>query len=115
MVLTVVPEQNIQITWTPGKLEKRRKAEILDGYGVQLRNKAAQSSDNQKWEFTNDGYIVSKAYKEFALTSVATIIPGDDETFVADGTRMNDDDPFVSFVAICPKRPADSPLIHRQR
>ena len=46
---------------------------------------------------------------------MATIIPGEDETFVADGTRMNPDEPFISFVAVCPKCPANSPFIHRQR
>jgi hypothetical protein len=87
----------------------------LDGYGVQLKNKTTDPSNNQIWLFTTDGYIVSKAYPDFALTSVATIIPGDDETFVANGIRMNEDDPLISFVAICPKCPANSPFIHRQR
>jgi len=40
---------------------------------------------------------------------------GEDGDFVADGTRMNEDDPFVSFVAVCEKCRADSPFIHRQR
>jgi hypothetical protein len=87
----------------------------LNGYGVQLRAKTTEPSNNQIWLFTTDGYIVSKGYPNFALTSVATIIPGEDETFIADGIRMNEDDPFVSFVAICPKCKANSPFIHRQR
>ena len=90
-------------------------AQSIDGYGVQLRSKTAELSHNQIWIFTTDGYIVSKAYQGFALTSVATIIPGEDENFVASGTRMNEDDPFVSFVAVCPKCSANSPFIHRQR
>jgi hypothetical protein len=87
----------------------------LDGYGVQLRNKTTDPSDNQIWLFTKDGYIVSKYNRAYALTSLATIIPGDDEQFISDGIRMNEDDPFISFVGICPKCEANSPFIHRQR
>ncbi len=87
----------------------------LDGYGVQLRGKTNEPSDNQIWLFTTDGYIVCKAYPDYALTSVATIIPGDGENFVAEGIRMNEDDPFISFAGICPKCTANSPFIHRQR
>jgi len=90
-------------------------AQNLDGYGVQLRNKTKDPSNNQIWLFTTDGYIVSEAYKDYALTSIATIIPGEDENFIANGIRMNEDDPFISFVAICPKCPANSPFIYRQR
>ena len=90
-------------------------AQNLGGQGVQLRSKTTQVSKNQIWIFTTEGYIVSAANPEFALTSVATIIPGDDENFVADGMRMNEDDPFLSFVAICPKCSPNSPFIHRQR
>jgi hypothetical protein len=118
LVLTVISTQNIRITWTPGKLlERDRSAQHLDGCGVQLREKIKEAADIQKWKFTTDGYIVSesKDYVNFALTSVATIIPGEDETFVANGIRINEDEPFVSFVAVCPKCPANSPLIHRQR
>ncbi len=118
MFLTVIPEQHIQIRWIPGKLlEKSRTTQDLSGYGVQLRDKTKEPSDNQKWIFTTDGYIVSasKDHQNFALTSMATIIPGEDETFVANGTRMNPDEPFISFVAVCPKCPANSPFIHRQR
>jgi hypothetical protein len=114
--LTAIPEQNIRITWKPGKLfGKHRMAENLDGYGVQLRSKTAEPSNNQIWLFTNDGYIICKAYPEFALTSMATIIPGDGDNFVAEGIRMNEDDPFISFAGICPKCAANSPFIHRQR
>jgi hypothetical protein len=87
----------------------------LEGLGVQLRNKTEHRSDNQIWTFTTTGYIVSEAYKTFALTSLATIIPEDSENFVADGIRMNEDDPFISFVAICPQCLPNSPFIHRQR
>lgn len=90
-------------------------SQSLDGYSVQLRNKISEKSDNQIWIFTTTGFIVSKPYRDFALTSVATIIPGDDEDFIAEGTRMNEDDPFVSFVAICPQCTSKSPFIHRQR
>ena len=116
MFLSVIPEQNIRITWKEGKLfRKTRTAENLDGYGVQLRNKTTVPADNQRWTFTNDGYIVSKAYENFALTSVATIIPEEDENFVAHGIRVNEGDPFISFAAVCPKCPSDSPFIYRQR
>lgn len=89
--------------------------ETLEGFGVQLQNKSSNRSNNQIWIFTTDGYIVSKARENYALTSLATIIPEDDETFVANGIRMNHEDPFISFVAICPKCESDSPFIYRQR
>ncbi len=112
----MLPEQNIRITWKPSKLLGRnRKAEDIGGYGVQLREKTKEPSNNQIWLFTADGYITSKAFENLALTSVATILLGEDGDFVADGTRMNEDDPFVSFVAVCDKCKADSPFIHRQR
>ncbi|CAF3985284.1 unnamed protein product [Adineta steineri] len=115
LVLTVIPEQDIQITWKPSKLSKQRNEQNLNGYGVQLRDKATELSHNQIWIFTTDGYIISKAYPDFALTSAANIIPGEDENFIANGIKMKEDNPFISFVALCPKCPANSPFIHRQR
>lgn len=116
MVLTVIFDQHVRLTRKWSKSAERRNAEeTLDGFGVQVRNKNSNRSDNQIWIFTTDGYIVSKARPDHALTSAATIIPGDDETFVATGIRVNEEDPFVSFAAICPKCESDSPFVYRQR
>ena len=116
MALTALPDQKVQLTWTPGKLlEKQRKAQTLDGWGVQLRPKTATLSDHQIWIFTTDGYIVCKAFLDFALTSLATIIPVESEKIVAQGIRMNEEDPSVSFLAICPQCTSKSPFVHRQR
>ncbi|CAF1169688.1 unnamed protein product [Adineta ricciae] len=116
LVLTTIPEENVQMTWTASKLSKaQNRSQELNGFRVQLRSRATEPSEKQIWDFTADGYIVSRAYPNYALTSFATIIPGEDETFVAGGKRMNENDAFVSFVALCPKCSADSPFMHRQR
>lgn len=112
LVLTVVPEQSVSLSWSPGKSQSTK---ILEGFSVQLRGKAAQQSPDQIWNFTTDGFIVSERYPDYPLTSTATILPSDDDNFVAMGTRMNDDDLFVSFAAVCPKCETNSPFIHRQR
>ena len=104
------------MTWTASKLSKaQNRSQELNGCRVQLRSRATEPSEKQIWDFTADGFIVSRAYPDSALTSFATIIPGEDETFVAGGKRMNENDAFVSFVSLCPRCSADSPFIHRQR
>lgn len=114
--MTVIPEQTVQLTWTPGKLgEKDRRAQQLDGFSVQLRAKQNELSDNQIWIFTTDGFIVSKAFQEHALTSLATIIPEEGGKITATGIRMSDDNPTNFFLAICPQCSIKSPFIHRQR
>jgi hypothetical protein len=116
LALTAIPEQPVQLTWTPGKLlEKQRKTQTLEGYAVQLRPKQTTLADNQIWIFTMDGYIVCKAFLEFALTSLATITPEDSEKIVAQGIRVNDEDPSIYFLAICPQCSSKSPFVHRQR
>lgn len=112
-MLTVDFDQNIRMNKKSNKYSSEE--EVVDGFGVQLRNKTNNRSANQIWKFTIDGFIVSEAREDHALTSLATIIPGDDETFVANGIRMNENNPLISFVAICPKCKSDSMFIYRQR
>ncbi|CAM4769077.1 unnamed protein product [Rotaria magnacalcarata] len=116
LVLTVVREQHVQLTWKPSKLlHSQRKVETLDGYSVQLRSKATDRTADQIWIFTFDGYIVSQADRNLALTSVATIVPDDEGSFTAKGMQVDTDDPFVAFVSVCQKCPQNSPFIHQQR
>ena len=115
LVLTVVSEQQIRVTWKSSRLSERQQdVQYLDGSAVQLRSKK-YPSDDQRWKFTHDGYIVLHADSEKALTSVAHIEPNEDGSFVAKGIKVDENDPFVSFVAVCPKYDPNSPFIHRQR
>ncbi|CAF5120561.1 unnamed protein product, partial [Rotaria sp. Silwood1] len=89
----------------------------LDGYGVQLRSKK-DSSPNQIWDFTTDGYIVSKVDPNLALTSVASIESDEDGSFIAKGMQVNADDPFILYLAVCSKCSkcsANLPFISQQR
>jgi hypothetical protein len=112
LALTVVSDQQIRIRSTSSKTSTTQH---LDGYAVQLRIKTTDLSDNQRWIFTTDGFIVCKAYSDLALTSLATVIPEDNEKIVVHGIRMNDDDPLIFFLAVCPQCSAKSPFINRQR
>ncbi|CAF0848442.1 unnamed protein product [Rotaria sp. Silwood1] len=119
LVLTVISEQNIRLTWTSVKSLASQSAgqKSLDGYGVQLRSKK-DSSPNQIWDFTTDGYIVSKVDPNLALTSVASIESDEDGSFIAKGMQVNADDPFILYLAVCSKCSkcsANLPFISQQR
>ena len=121
-MLTVIAEQKVRITWTPGKfLGKNLTTQNLDGYGVVLSTRVETSSTTdeasrcQKWIFSSDGYIVSAAYQDQVLTCAANMIPTEDGDFIATGLKIRENDPFISFIAVCPKCPLQSPFIHRQR
>ncbi|CAF0809708.1 unnamed protein product [Rotaria sordida] len=116
LVLTVIPEQNIQLTWTSSKSlgSQRMTQKLLDGHGVQLRCKK-DLSPHQIWDFTTDGYIVSKAYPNLVLTNVAIIESDEDGSFTAKGIQVNTDDPFFLYLAVCSKCSANSPFISQQR
>ena len=115
-MLTVVVKQTVQLTWTADeKADKKRQSETLNGFSVQLKGKQATPAPEQIWKFTSDGYIVSQSKEQYTLTSLATIAVNKDAGFVAVGFRMKADDPYVAFLAICPKCQADSPFINRQR
>ncbi|CAF2617983.1 unnamed protein product [Rotaria sp. Silwood2] len=116
LVLTVISEQNVRLTWTPSKLlaSQGMAQKTLDGHSVQLRSKK-DSSPNQIWDFTTDGYIVSKVDANLALTSAAIIESDEDGSFTAKGRQLNAEDPFVLYLAVCSKCSANSPFINQQR
>lgn len=116
MVLTVVHEQFVQLTWKPSNLLKsKHMAQSLDGRVVQLASKANDKSPNQIWQFTPDGYIVLKSNDDLALTNLAVILPEDEGNFTAKGIQINPENPFVAYIAACTKCTQNSPFIHQQR
>lgn len=103
-----MPEKNFRPKWSSRENETSRDS----GYVVQLR--INNQSAEQRWNFTTDGFIVSEAFPDFALTSLISIVC-DNENFLALGERLTSDDPTIHYVAICPRLSENSPARFRQR
>ncbi|CAF0832166.1 unnamed protein product, partial [Didymodactylos carnosus] len=112
LTLTVV-DQPIRLSQKSSALN-REYVELV-GYGVCLQPKTDDKQLKQLWTFTADGYIVSQAYPNYALTNLSTIVPTDNKTMQANGIRMEENDPSIYYIGICPKCNKKSPFIHAQR
>ncbi|CAF1195072.1 unnamed protein product, partial [Didymodactylos carnosus] len=112
LVLTVT-DQPICLRQKSSRLNKEQKD--LNGYGVCLRPKTTDKQLKQLWTFTGDGYIVSQADPNYALTNLSTIVPTDNQSAQANGVRTEDNEPLMYYIGICLKCDKTSPFIHAQR